>query len=247
MGKTLLIIPAYNEEQNIEKVITSINELEINELDVLVVNDGSKDCTLEILKSLKISYVSHPYNLGYGAALQTGFKYALKKNYEYVIQFDADGQHDINNILNIMNELHTNKFDIVIGSRFISEKMYNVGILKKIALSFFRMLIKLTTGNEIKDPTSGLKGLNHRTYKYYSTMGNYPGDYPDADIIIRMLRFKYRIKEIPAVMHYRENGESMHSGLKPIYYFIKVFLSIIIVVLREKFTEKGSCENELIS
>ena len=141
MGKTLLIIPAYNEEQNIEKVITSINELEINELDVLVVNDGSKDCTLEILKSLKISYVSHPYNLGYGAALQTGFKYALKKNYEYVIQFDADGQHDINNILNIMNELHTNKFDIVIGSRFISEKMYNVGILKKIALSFFRMLI----------------------------------------------------------------------------------------------------------
>jgi glycosyltransferase involved in cell wall biosynthesis len=244
MNSILLIIPAHNEGENIEKVIEGIRNLKIEYLDILVVNDGSKDNTEEILKKINIKCISHPYNLGYGAALQTGFKYAVTKGYDYVIQFDGDGQHDPQNIVNIINELEKNDYDIVIGSRFIGGKLKQISTLKKIAINFFVFMIKIFTGYRIYDPTSGLKGLNYRTYKYYSTMGNYPGDYPDADILIQMLKCKYRIKEIDAIMYYRENGVSMHSGLKPMYYFIKVLLSIFIVILRLRFDRKESCRDE---
>jgi len=240
MFKALIIIPAYNEERNIGKVLAGIRDLKID-ADVLVVNDGSTDKTEEIALRENAKVISLPYNLGYGSALQTGFKYAVLNEYDYIIQFDGDGQHDPENIKVIINQLLTGEADIVIGSRFLGNCSYNIGYMKKIAIALFRLLIKKLGKAVITDPTSGLQGLTRNVFKYYSMKGNFPSDYPDADILIHMIRCKYRVREIPANIRQRDNGKSMHSGLKPIYYFVKVLLSILVVVLRDKISSRG-CE-----
>ncbi|MDF2523516.1 MAG: Undecaprenyl-phosphate mannosyltransferase, partial [Clostridiales bacterium] len=175
MNETLVIIPAYNEEQNISKVLNDIRSLNID-TDICVINDGSKDKTEEVVLKGNFNVVSLPYNLGYGAALQTGFKYAVLKDYKYVIQFDADGQHDPEDIKLILNELKKGDAEIVIGSRFLGRGSLQIGYMKKVAIAVFRFLIKFFTGTKISDPTSGLKGLTKPVFSFYSNMGRYPVD-----------------------------------------------------------------------
>lgn len=240
MFKTLVIIPAFNEERNIEKVIAGI-KTHYPEMDVLVVNDGSTDKTAFLAKKSGAGVISLPNNLGYGGALQTGFKYAVLKEYDYVIQFDGDDQHDPADLERLHRHLIDEHADIVIGSRFLGKSSFKTGLMKKFAISFFRMLIRRLTGMVITDPTSGFQGLSRKVFGYYSIKGNFPGDYPDADILIHMLKCDCRICEIPVHIRRRAAGKSMHSGLKPIYYFIKVLLSILIIQLRNKYYSR-SCE-----
>lgn len=234
MSEGLIIIPAYNEQSKIGDVIEDIKSLNLN-LDILVVDDGSKDKTKDIVMEKNINIISHPFNLGYGTALQTGFKYAVKKKYKYVIQFDGDGQHIANYICDMKKEFKKEDYDIVIGSRFINKEKYKIGFFKIIVIKLMRTLIKFLTGQRVTDPTSGFKGLSYRTFKYYSLMTNFPSDYPDADIIIRMIRHNYKLKEIPITIKKRTSGKSMHSGLKPIVYLLKILLSIFIIILRDIF------------
>jgi glycosyltransferase involved in cell wall biosynthesis len=226
----LIIIPAYNEENNILKVIDDIKTKILN-ADILIVNDGSTDNTEEIVKNKNIPIISLPFNFGYGNALQLGFKYAVENNYDFVIQFDGDGQHNADDIIEILKKLKTGKYDIVIGSRFIESSNFKISFLKKIAINFLRILIYIFSGYKIFDPTSGLQGLSKRVFKYYSKPWNFPDDYPDADILIKMLKLGYSAVEIPAHMKNRINGKSMHSGIKPLIYLIKISLSIFVVVL----------------
>lgn len=229
----LIIIPAYNEEQNIGKVLQEIGSLHVD-LDIVVVNDGSRDKTGEIVQKEGEQVINLPYNLGYGGALQTGFKYAAAMGYSYVIQIDADGQHDPGEIQIMLNQLRTGDVDILIGSRFLGRGSFRTGLLKKVAISVFRFLIKISTGVKVTDPTSGLQGLTNRVFKYYATMGNFPSDFPDADTIIFMLLSNYRVKEFPANIRERNFGKSMHSGIKTIFYFAKMLVSILVVILRKK-------------
>ena len=239
MFDTLIIIPAYNEEKNIRNVIAGIQNLCLD-MDILVINDGSNDKTETTIRKAGTDVISLPYNLGYGGALQTGFKYAVSKGYRYVIQFDGDGQHTPEYLKKIYDELKKGDVDIVIGSRFMESGSFRAGTLKKIALAFFRILIRQFTGIRITDPTSGLQGLSRRVFGYYSIKGNFPGDYPDADIIIHMLKCSYKIREIPVIIRQRAEGKSMHSGIKPVYYLVKVFLSILISLLRDKLNRRSS-------
>jgi glycosyltransferase involved in cell wall biosynthesis len=238
MAEGLIIIPAFNEEENIVNTLRSIKAEDVD-LDILVVDDGSKDKTRELVLGEGEMVISHPYNLGYGATLQTGFKYAKKQRYKYVIQFDGDGQHDAKDIKKMMNEIFKENVDIVTGSRFLVKPYPNVGFLKQTVMSLLRLLIKFFTGAKITDPTCGFKALSKRTYEYYSIMGNYPPDYPDADIIIQMLKLGFKIKEVPVNIKERIYGESMHSGLKPIIYLLKMLLSINIVLLRGKLKRRS--------
>jgi glycosyltransferase involved in cell wall biosynthesis len=237
MAKGLILIPVFNEERNIGKVLKDIKELKLD-VDLLVINDGSKDNTLKVVKAFEVEVISHIINLSYGSALQTGFKYAVMKDYDYVLQFDGDGQHDPKDIYPMIEEIEKNGIDIVIGSRFLGKGNFKVGFLKKIVIRFMAFLINIFTACKITDPTSGLKALSKRTFSYYSKTGNFPSDYPDADIIIKMLRKKYKIAEIPINVRTRNYGTSMHSGLKPIIYILKVLLSIFITLLREIFVKE---------
>ena len=216
----LIIMPAYNEEKNIVPVLEKLEQPEIAEIaDVLVMNDASCDSTNWVVKKHGHNLVTHVFNLGYGSALQLGYKYAIRRNYKYVIQMDADGGYP----------------DIVLGSRFMKESPdYPVSFARKVAYALFRMLIRLFTGRKIADPTTGLQGLSRKAVLYYSKYKHFDDRYPDANMIIQMLLLGFRVEEIPAVMHTRTVGKSMHAGLKPILYMLRMTFSIFAVVYRVK-------------
>ena len=237
----LIIMQAYTEAKNIEPVLEKLEQPEITEVaDVLVMNDASSDATNWIVKKHGHALVTHVFNLGYGSALQLGYKYAIRRKYKYVIQMDADGQHDVCNIPKLYERLKTADADggypdIVLGSRFMKESPdYPVSFVRKVAYALFRMLIRLFTGRKIADPTTGLQGLSRKAVLYYSKYKHFDDRYPDANMIIQMLLLGFRVEEIPAVMHVRTVGKSMHAGLKPILYMFRMTFSIFAVVYRVK-------------
>lgn len=234
----LIVIPSFNEEQNIGKVLKELLSENLP-ADILVVNDGSKDETEAEAMKYGVEVVSHPCNLGYGAALQTGYKYAAARGYDNLIQFDADGQHDPGDLSSIMELLMKGEADIVMGSRFMSSgEKYATGIVKGFGIRFFRLLIQRLTGQSISDPTSGLRGVSRRVFSYYSGKERFPADFPDADILIHQILMDFQVKEVPARMRQREAGISMHAGLKPILYMMQIMLGILVVVIRHKRTKK---------
>ena len=203
-------------------------------------NDASSDSTNWVVKSHGHTLVTHVFNLGYGSALQLGYKYAIRRDYKYVIQMDADGQHDICNIPKLYERLKTADADgrypdIVLGSRFMKESAaYPVSLVRKVAYAWFRQMIRAFTGRKIADPTTGLQGLSRKAVLYYSKYKHFDDRYPDANMIIQMILLGFRIDEIPAVMHTRIEGKSMHAGLKPIVYMFRMTFSILAVVFRVK-------------
>lgn len=229
---TLLIIPAYNESKAIGKIIIEVKN-QLPDLDILVVNDGSTDDTDIIAKKHGANVVSLPFNIGYGAVLQTGYQYAQNKNYQYVLQMDADGQHEPKELVNLLRAIKSDQVDIVIGSRFLNECNYQASWPRRFVMIIFSKITSLIIRQKITDPTSGFQALNHRVLKFF-TSEFYPSDYPDADVIILLYYIGFRIKEIPVVMYSALNKGKIHSGLKPLYYVFKMFLSIIMIFLREK-------------
>ncbi|MCC8049857.1 MAG: glycosyltransferase family 2 protein [Clostridiales bacterium] len=246
MGETtqkelLIIIPAYNEEKNIPAVLDALEQPGIREIaDVLVMNDASSDNTNWIVKAHGHKLVTHVFNLGYGSALQLGYKYAIRRNYRYVIQMDADGQHDVCNIPRIYEELKKPDEngrcpDIVLASRFLEGSgQYPISGVRRFAYAFYRLLVRLGTGRTISDPTTGLQGLSRDAFLYYSKYNHFDDRYPDANMIMQMLLLGFQIREIPAVMHSRISGKSMHSGVKPIFYMFRMVFSITAVLVRVK-------------
>ena len=229
--KELFVIPAYNEAQNIEKVLKEIKK-DASFADILVINDCSKDNTKEIVEKNNVKCITGVFNLKYAMAVQTGIKYAYKNDYDYVIQFDADGQHIAKEAIKLYNEIKKSNCDIVIGSRYLKDTGYPCPFFRRIGTKFFSSIIKLICGQKIADPLSGFQCLNKRVIEQYSKMGFYP-EFPDANLVIEMLLLGYKIKEVPVKMRLREVGESMHGGIiKPIKYMINMFYTIIFVVIK---------------
>ena len=253
----LIIIPAYNEENNIGVFLEQLERPEIMEVaDVLVVNDASVDHTCDIVRARGHQVITHVYNLGYGSGLWVGYKYAVKKGYRYVIQMDADGQHDVCNVMELYRRLLTpdgqgHKPDIVLGSRFVEgSKAYHTPLVKKVAYVLFQLLIRIGTGKKIKDPTTGLQGLSQRAFSYYAGFGHFDDKYPDANMIMQMLLLGFRVEEVPAVMHARTQGTSMHSGIiKPLHYMFRMMFSIIAVWIRVKLfrLDRENFDEEAVS
>lgn len=240
--EVLVIIPAYNEANNIEKVLDQLEQPKIAAIaDILVMNDASSDATNWIVKARGHAVVTHVFNLGYGSGLQIGYKYAIRRGYKYVIQMDADGQHDVCNILTIYDTLRTRDKedgrypDIVLGARFMDESSdFPISPVKKQAFRLFRFMMRIAAGRNIADPTTGLQGLSRKAVLYYSKYNQFDDKYPDTNMIMQMILLKFKVVEIPAVMHLRESGESMHSGLKPIWYMLRMFFSVLSVIFRCK-------------
>lgn len=239
--EVLVIIPAYNEAENIGSVLDELERPEITDIaDVLIMNDSSSDSTNWMAKARGHAVVTHVFNLGYGSGIQLGYKYAIRKGYKYVIQMDADGQHDVSNILKIYDRLRTRDEDgrypdIVLGARFMEGSAeFQVSAAKKIAFVLFRGMIHMAAGKKISDPTTGLQGLSKKAVIYYSKYNHFDDKYPDTNMIMQMILLKFKVVEVPAVMYQRTAGESMHSGLKPIWYMMRMFFSVLAVVFRCK-------------
>jgi len=226
-----IIIPAYNEAGRIATSIAGIRKF--GNADVVVVDDGSNDDTAGEAKAAGARVIELPFNLGYGAALQTGFKYALDKGYEFAVQMDADGQHDPLSIEALISPVLKDEVDVVIGSRFLDKGNYKAPFVRRMGMYFFGIITSVVTGRRITDPTSGFQALNKKVMEFYASDA-YPADYPDADVIIMLYRQGFRFKEVPVIMH-NAAKRSMHGGiLKPLYYIFKMMLSIFVTLLRKE-------------
>ena len=235
--KLLFIIPAYNEAENIEKVLNEIKK-DVSNADILVINDCSKDNTKEIVEKNNIKCITGIFNLRYAWACQTGIKYALKNDYDYVIQMDADGQHLAKEAAKLYETAKKENADIVIGSRYLVDTGYPCPLFRKIGTKIFAIIIKTFCHQKIADPLSGFQCLNKKVIKKYAQMGAYP-EFPDANLVIEMLLSGYKIVEVPVKMRLRENGESMHGGIiKPIKYMINMFYTIFFILIMPKRKEK---------
>lgn len=232
--KRCIIIPAFNEEKQLASVIESVRKY--SDADIVVIDDGSGDMTAEIARKAGAFVIRHPFNMGAGAALQTGYKYASENNYDYLLQIDGDGQHHPRYITDLFAIVENHKCDIVFGSRFLKGNQYKLGFLKYTGIKIFRQIISIITGEIITDPTSGYRCMNRNVFDQF-TEDFFPCDYPDANIVILLHRMGFKISELPVTMVPNPEGRSMHRGVfKVTYYVFKIFLSILVILLRKKST-----------
>ena len=222
--KTLIIIPAYNEEKSILKTINNMKEISKN-IDYIIVNDCSKDHTLDICKENGLNVINLPINLGIGGAVQTGYQYAYQKGYDIAIQMDADGQHNPKYIKELVQAIEEGN-DMVIASRFLDKKGFQSTFLRRMGINLYSKLIKIFSGITIKDTTSGYRAVNKKIIKYFAK--NYPVDYPEPETNAILAKAKCNIKEIPVEMEERMGGKSSITALKSVYYAGKVALAVII-------------------
>lgn len=227
--KILAIVPAFNEEQNLHRLAELFKD--IRNVDVVIINDCSKDSTSKIAKEIGFQVIDLPSNLGIGGAVQTGYKYAEKHGYDIAIQVDGDGQHNPSYIEGLIQPLLKGEADLVIGSRYLEKQGFQSSMIRRFGIKYFTYLIHILQKRKITDPTSGFRACNRRVIELFSK--RYPLDYPEPESIVYLLRNKFSIKEVPVVMNERHGGVSSINPLKSIYYMIKVSLAIFIDNLRK--------------
>ncbi|VAY87970.1 Glycosyltransferase involved in cell wall biogenesis [hydrothermal vent metagenome] len=229
---TLIIIPAYNEEESILDVIQSLYVAD-KTFDIIVINDGSSDETSKLAKKTKKAIVIDlPTNVGIGGAVQTGFKYAYRHDYDVAVQFDGDGQHAAGEISKLINPLLEKEVDFVIGSRFLGDKKgFQSTLMRRIGIKVFQYVNSILIKQKVTDNTSGFRAYNKQAIKILAH--DYPTDYPEPEAVIMLGKKGFKIKEVSVLMHERTGGTSSISRFKPIYYMIKVLLAIFMTYLRK--------------
>ena len=230
LERILVTMPALNEAGRIGAVIKGIASV-LPAADIVVVNDGSSDATGAEAMCAGATVLSHAVQMGYGASLETAYLYAAQKKYDIVLQMDSDGQHLASELPALLNTMREGPFDIVLGSRYAAaDSVFRTSFLRRLGQRFFGVLLLILTGRRFSDPTSGFQGLNRRAIRFFSS-GVFPCDYPDADVLLMAHEARLRLGEVPVRMVSRSGGASMHDGWKPIYYGMKMLLSLFIVRL----------------
>ena len=220
--KVLLIIPAYNEAQNIVNTVKDIKEN--TNYDYIVINDCSKDNTKEVCEKNNFNMISLPINYGLTSGIQVGMKYAYKNNYDIVIQFDGDGQHQAKYLKDLVNEIEQENCDIAIGSRFVNKKKPKS--MRMLGSNLISIAIKLVTWKKIKDPTSGMRAYNKEAIKQFVQNASLT---PEPDTLVYLIKKGMKIKEVQVEMKDREFGESYLNPIKSAQYMINMFFSIIFI------------------
>ena len=221
--KTLVLIPAYNEAENIVKTVTTL-KAECPDIDYVIVNDGSKDETALICRKNNLNLLDLPINLGLAGAFQLGMQYAFKHDYDAVLQFDGDGQHQPEYIAEMCNVLSDNTCDIVIGSRFLNAKKTLSG--RMIGSSFLSILILIVSRTKITDPTSGMRLYNKKLINEFAWNPNYD---PEPDTLAYLMRTGTKVKEIPVTMKEREHGKSYLNFTGALKYMFRTSISILVI------------------
>jgi glycosyltransferase involved in cell wall biosynthesis len=221
--KRAILIPAFDEALRLGDVLRRVAE-HAPDFDVLVVNDGSSDATAAVAADAGARVLRHCFNLGYGAALQTGYKYAWRAGVELLVQLDADGQHDPADARALVEPVERGELDLVIGSRFLGAGAYRMVALRGVGRVLFQRALR-AFGLCITDPTSGFQAMNRSVLALY-TGDAFPTDYPDVDVLLAAHREGLRVGELPVTMAQSVRASSLHSGWAPIYYVYKMMLSV---------------------
>ena len=231
----LVVIPAWNEAEGVGAVVAEVRR-HAPGLDVLVVDDCSQDGTRAAALGAGAHVVTHPINLGDGAARQTGFKYARARGYRRVVTVDGDGQHDPASIADLLGPIDRGEADLVIGTRFRPHRdgaRYPAPWDRRLGMVLFSAVATLLTGQRITDTTSGYRAMNDRAVRLFCTNW-YPQTFPDADLLVTAHRAGLRMAEVPALFREDPTGRSIHSGITPVYYVFKMCLSIFVTLLRRR-------------
>jgi glycosyltransferase involved in cell wall biosynthesis len=228
----VVVIPAYREASNIATVIAGVRA-QLPTAVIVVVDDRSPDCTVEIARAAGAVVLRHPVNLGDGAARQTGFKYAARLDADWVVQLDGDGQHHPESIPALLTPIRAGAADLVIGSRFLGEGDYRPQTGRRVGMWLFGAIASRATGRPITDPTSGFRAMSRRAYRFFCGSA-YPQWYPDADVLIAAHRAGLRLVEVGVRMRPSATGQTIHAGLRPLYYVYKMALSIFVTLFRSE-------------
>jgi glycosyltransferase involved in cell wall biosynthesis len=224
-------VPAFNESNQIASVVQGIRTALEFPGDILVVDDGSADDTSDAARAAGAAVVRLPFNLGYGAALKAGYRYALEHDYEIVVQMDGDGQHDPATIPHLVGPVVAGAAKVSLGSRYLGSVSYHVPFARRLGQRLFARILRNLTGKRVTDPTTGFQALHRDVLRLYVSE-EFPADYPDADVLL-LLHYKgLEFQEVPAVFHGAETNHSMHAGWKPLYYICKMLLSMFLVCCR---------------
>lgn len=236
-----MIIPAYNEAENILNVVESIRKYRSNseyDIDYVVINDCSTDSTERVCQDNGIHYISLIQNLGIGGAVQTGYIYAKMHNYDIAVQFDGDGQHDIESLGDLIEPIVSGKTDFCIGSRFAGSKSeFQSTWIRRVGIKYFSLLIRILSGVSVLDPTSGFRAANKKVISLFAE--DYPFDYPEPESIVQLSKEKIEIDEVAVRMFERANGVSSINAIKSVYYIIKVSAAIVFVSIKRNKGKRG--------
>jgi glycosyltransferase involved in cell wall biosynthesis len=227
--RILVVTPAYNEVDNIGDVVHSVKRA-LPMVDVLVVDDGSRDDTALAARQAGALVVRLPYNLGIGGAVQTGYLFALEQGYDVAVRIDGDGQHDPLYIPVLLALLEENVCDFVIGSRFIGPSLFRSPLTRQLGIKWFARVISLLIGQTVTDPTSGFCAANRAVIECFARA--YPQDYPEPEALVMLHRLALRSREVPVEMNVRQGGRSSITSWRSIYYMLKVTLAILMSAVR---------------
>lgn len=230
----LVIVPAYNESENIASVIRSVTA-QYAGIHLIVVNDCSTDATSYIARKERVIVADLPVNLGIGGAVQTGFMYAQRQQYDIALQFDGDGQHRAEDIPALLQPITSGKADVVIGSRFCGESEgFKSTPLRQWGIKLFELINSLLIHQRITDNTSGFRAYNKKAIAFLAQ--HYPSDYPEPEAVILLGKNGFRIKEVPVTMKARQGGRSSIAGVRSLYYMFKVMFAVFMCSIRKRLT-----------
>ena len=231
LPRRIAIVPAHNEEGAVGGVVTEIKTFD-PDLDVVVVDDGSADRTAAVAAAAGAFVVTLPFNLGIGAAVQTGFKFAREHGYELAVRLDGDGQHDPRELPRLLAPLERDEAYIVVGSRFArGADEHNPALARRVGIVFFARLVSLLTRQRVTDTTSGFQALNARGIEIFAA--DYPHDYPEVEATVMVHKHRLRLAEVPVRMREREHGASSITALRSVYYMLKVTLALLVGMVRK--------------
>ena len=227
--RVLVIVPAHNEEASLPATLAEVRT-KAPGVDVLVVDDGSRDGTSRAAGEAGVKVVRHPVNLGVGGALQTGFRWAVEKGYDVGVQLDADGQHDPAYLGVLLAPVLEGRCDVSIGSRFVEATGYRAPLNRRIGMMVFQAVVKLAIGRRITETTSGFRAYSRPVMQV--CQHDFPKDFPDAPLLIGLARLGFRLDEVPVVMRERQAGRSFYTLGKQLYYPYKNLLASLMALIR---------------
>jgi glycosyltransferase involved in cell wall biosynthesis len=232
-GTALAVVPAYNEARTVGGVVRSLRE-HAPHFDVLVVDDGSTDRTADLARRAGARVLRLPFNLGIGGAVQAGFVFAQENGYSFLVQVDADGQHDPLEIRRLEEAMESDtQVDMVCGSRFLtSDYRYPAPVSRRTGIHIFAYILSRVVGQRVSDPTSGFRLYNRRAIDLFA--GDYPHDYPEVEAVLMVHFHRLRMREIPVRMYLRGGGVSTITSGKSVYYMVKVLLAIFVGLFRAR-------------
>jgi len=227
--RCLAIVPVFNERESIGKLVRHLRR-SLPNFDIVVIDDGSTDGTsLQVPPGTPV--ITLPFNLGIGGAMQTGYRYAALNGYDIAVQVDGDGQHRPSEVLRLVDHLLTQDCDLVIGSRFLNQPTYRQSVIRKFGAVVLRSFIRLLTGMNITDCTSGFRAVNRRVIQAYAHW--YPEDYPEPEVVLLLHRAGFTIHELPVRMRQRKSGQSSINILCGIFYVAKVAGCLLLDMVRQ--------------